>query len=834
MLREALTRVQAERSPQLVTLVGVPGIGKSRLLFELSQIADAEAELISWRQGRSLPYGDGVSFWALAEMVKAQAGILESDTADQAEAKLAEMTAEVMGGTRDADWVCQHLRALAGLGGGASAGGDRRGEAFAAWRQFFEALAERRPLVLVFEDLHWADEGLLDFVDYLADWVGEVRLLIVGTARPELLGRRPGWGGGKPNAITLSLAPLSDDDTARLIGSVLGRAVLEAGQAAVVLAHAGGNPLFAEQYAQMRAELGTGQQLPVPESVQAIIAARLDLLTPPEKQLLHDAAVIGKVFWAGAVTALGDVSGRTRGRGELGGAVPAELLHALERKQFIRRERASSVEGESQYSFAHVLLRDVAYGQIPRAARAGKHVRAAGWIESLGRPEDHAEMLAHHYVSALDLARAANKDTADLAPRARAALQRAGDRAVALNAVAAAAGYYRAALALWPQDAHERRAVLLRLLGTVVYEAGDLSGAEAVLAEGREVAASAGLPAVQARITVLLADIHNLQGASIVEALQECEAATAVLESEGDLEGLAEAWRLAGRLRLDRGEWAAGQQALERAIGYARQSGNDRAQMWASHFLAASYTWLPVAADAAVARVEELLQAASGEPWAEAHLLMPLSTLYAYTGRFGDARATLARSRSILAGFGAKLALAYTGIAGGLIELTAGDAAAAEHSLREGYKAFRAMAQAGASAYPAALLAQALYAQDRLDEAQHMTEEAEKSAAPGDMDPHVQWRAARTKVLARRGQFPAAQTLLDQAAALVSPADFATRADILMAQAEVDRLVGAPERAEASLRAALRIYQDRHATALADQATAALASLTGHPNAKPA
>src|SRR5262249_7967384 len=227
--------------------------------------------------------------------------------------------------------------------------------------------------------------------------------------------------------------------------------------------------------------------------------------------------------------------------------------------------------------------------------------------------------------------------------------------------------------------------------------------------------------------------------------------------------------------------------------------------------------WLPVAADAAVARVEELLQAASGEPWAEAYLLMPLSMLYAYTGRFGDARAALARSRSILAGFGAKLALAYNGVVGGLIELTAGDAAAAEHCLREGYEAFRAMADAGASAYPAALLAQALYAQGRLDEAQHMTEEAEKTAAPDDIDPHAQWRATRAKVLARRGQFAAAQTLLAEAVALVSPTSWAApQAGILMAQAEVDRLAGAPEQAKASLRAALRIYQDRHATPLAD------------------
>ena len=836
MLRGALARVRSECSPQLVTVVGVPGIGKSRLLYELSLVADAETGSVLWRQGRSLPYGEGVSFWALAEMVKAQAGILEDDSAGEAEAKLAEMTADVVGGTPDAGWVQQHLRVLAGLGsGGESAGGEQRGEVFAAWRQFFEALAERRPLVLVFEDLHWADDGLLDFIDYLAGWAGEVPLLVVGTARPELLARRPGWGGGKPNAITLSLAPLSDDDTARLIGSLLGRAVLEAGQQAAVLAHAGGNPLFAEQYAHMLAEQVAGQQLPVPESVQAIIAARLDLLTRPEKQLLHDAAVVGKVFWAGAVSALGGISGGTRGGGELGGAEPAELLHGLERKQFIRRERRSWLADQAQYAFTHVLLRDVAYGQIPRAARAGQHAAAAGWIESLGRSEEHAEMLAHHYVSALDLARAANRDTSDLAPRARTALRRAGDRAVALNALAAAAGYYRAALALWPRDAQEQRAGLLRLLGTVVYEAGELQQAEAVLAEGSEAAAAARLPAVQARIRVLLADIHNLRGGGIAEDLQECEAAAAVLDREGDLAGLAEAWVLVGRLRLDGGEWPAGRQALERALGYARQSGNDRARMKASHWLAAGHWWLPVPADAAVARVEQLLRAAGGEPWAEAHLLLSLSMLYAYTGRFGDARAALARSRSISAGFGAKLALAYSAIGAGQIELTAGDAAAAEGYLREGYEAFRAMAERGASAYLAALLAEALYRQGRLDEAQQMTEEAEKSAAPGDVDPHAQWRAARAKVLARRGQFPAARTLLDEAAALVTPTSWAVlQAGILMATAEVDRLAGAPEQAKASLHAALRIYQDRHATPLADQATAALASLTGHPSAESA
>jgi predicted ATPase/class 3 adenylate cyclase len=827
VLRDALARVRSQRSPQLVTLIGVPGIGKSRLLYELSQLVEAEAELISWRQGRSLPYGDGISFWALAEMVKAQAGILETDTSGEAGVKLAEMTAGVLGDTAETGWVARHLGALVGLGGGALPGGsDRRSEVFAAWRQFVEALAERRPLVLAFEDLHWADDGLLDFVDYLAEWAGEVPLLVIGSARPELLARRPGWGGGKPNAVTLSLAPLSGQETARLIGLLCGRVVLDTGQHAVLLAQAGGNPLYAEQYVQMMAERGVGRELPVPESVHGIIAARLDLLAPPEKRLLQDAAVIGKVFWPGAVTALGSgVDG-----GEL-----EECLHGLERKQFVRRGRASSVAGETQYAFVHALLRDVAYGQIPRAARVGKHAQAAGWIESLGRPEDHAEMLAHHYLSALDLARSANRDTADLAPRARTALHAAGDRAFALNAFTAAARYYRAALILWPQDAREQRASLLRLLGTVMMEAGELDQAETVLAEGSEVAAEGGLPALQARIRIRLAETHIEQRGPEEEDVAECEAAAATLEAEGDLEGLAEAWLLVGRTRFWLGDSPADQQALERAMAYTQQAGSRRVQIQAGAWLAMTLALMPIRADAAMARAEQLLQIANGEPWAEADILVPLSVIHAYSGHFTEARETIARARSFYGSSGAKIKWAMAAQMASYIELTAGDPVAAEHHAREAYDTLRVMGDRNYLSTLAGFLAEALYAQGRLDEAQQITEEAQETAAPDDIDAQARWRVARAKVLARGGQFPAARTLLDEAEALVAPTSWgALQADVLLAQAEVDRLAGAPERAEASLRAALRIYQDRHATPLADQAAAALASLTGRPSTKPA
>ena len=221
-LLDAVARSQRDRAPQLVTLVGVPGIGKSRLVWELFSALDSDpAQYVTWRQGRSLPYGDGVAFWALGEMTKAQAGILESDDAEAAEAKLRAAVEYVLDEVGEARWVEGHLRPLAGLGAGAEAGGDHATEALAAWRRFFEALAEQRPLILVFEDLHWADDGLLDFVDQMAEWTTDVPLLILCTARPELLDRKPGWGGGKRNATTISLAPLSQDDTAELVSSLL-------------------------------------------------------------------------------------------------------------------------------------------------------------------------------------------------------------------------------------------------------------------------------------------------------------------------------------------------------------------------------------------------------------------------------------------------------------------------------------------------------------------------------------------------------------------------------------------------------------------------------------
>jgi predicted ATPase/class 3 adenylate cyclase len=490
VLLDALARTRSERSPQLVTLVGVPGIGKSRLVLELFQAVDADPDLIFWRQGRSLPYGEAVSFWALGEMVKAHAGILETDADEQAKSKLHRVVTDALVTAEEGRWVEEHLRPLVGLARQGEPGGDRRDEAFAAWRRFFEALADERPLVLVFEDLQWADDGLLDFIDHLVDWASDVPLFVVCSARPELLARRSEWGGGKPNATTLSLSPLSDDETARLLAAVLKRSVLPAEVQSALLARAGGNPLYAEEFARLvqeRDRLGDLDSLPVPETVQGIIAARLDGLAEGDKQLLQDAAVVGKIFWLGALAAVGDSERRSA----------EERLHGLERRQLVRRERRSSVAGETEYAFSHVLVRDAAYAQIPRGQRADKHRRAAAWIESLGeeRAADRSEMLAHHYVSALQLARAAGQTTAELEAPARLALRAAGDRSVALNAFEPAIRLYRQALALWPEDDAERPQLLLRYARAFfrVREGGEeqLQEALAALSAAGDVAAAA-------------------------------------------------------------------------------------------------------------------------------------------------------------------------------------------------------------------------------------------------------------------------------------------------------------------------------------------------------
>jgi class 3 adenylate cyclase/tetratricopeptide (TPR) repeat protein len=429
LLTKTFDKSAQEQAVQLVTVVGEPGVGKSRLVAELGSYIDGLPDLVTWRQGRCLPYGEGITFWALGEILKAHAGIYESDSRETAIAKLDAVVPE----SDDRPWLRARLLPLLGLDAGEAAA---RAELFTAWRRFLESIAESHPLVLVVEDVHWADEAMLAFIEHLADWAHGVPLLIVCTARPELYEARPAWGAGLANQTAIRLSPLSDDDTARLVSALLEQAVLPVATQYLLLERAGGNPLYAEEFVRMlrdrslldeQGRLRAGADVPFPASLQAMIAARLDTLPQDRKQLLQDAAVMGKVFWAGSSIAMGNRDPRE-----------VELaLHDLGRKELVRPARQSSMEGEAEYGFWHLLVCDVAYAQIPRPERAVKHLSAAAWLERKAseRVGDMAEVLAYHTGEALGLALAIGDDElrAQVAPKAARYALLAGERALGLD-----------------------------------------------------------------------------------------------------------------------------------------------------------------------------------------------------------------------------------------------------------------------------------------------------------------------------------------------------------------------------------------------------------------
>jgi class 3 adenylate cyclase/tetratricopeptide (TPR) repeat protein len=480
LLKGIFDKAVASSSVQLVTVVGEPGLGKSRIVAELFGYIDARPGFVTWRQGRCLPYGEGITFWALGEIVKAHAGILESDDPATATAKLDVVLPE---GDERA-WFRQRLLPLLGIGASTSA---EREELFTAWRRWLELIAEDDPTVLVFEDLHWADTAMLAFLEHLADRAEGVPLMVVGTTRPELYEQHADFGNGLRNATPITLAPLSSEETARLVLALLDASVIPAELQQPILDRAGGNPLYAEEFVRLLKdrdllvrkgstwELREGAEVPFPDSVRALIAARLDTLTPDAKSLLADAAVVGKVFWAGAVAAMGDRDPD----------MVINMLRELSRKELVRPARRSSMQSEAEYAFWHILSRDVAYNQLPRVDRAARHIAAARWIESQApdRVEDLADVLAYHYATALQLARAAGQvdQAADLEEPARRFLTLAGQRALGLDTTAAFTNLERA-LALTPEG-HADRAHVLVTFAEAVLHGGRTGEARAALEE---------------------------------------------------------------------------------------------------------------------------------------------------------------------------------------------------------------------------------------------------------------------------------------------------------------------------------------------------------------
>ena len=436
MLISALERTCKRQTVQLVTVVGAPGLGKSRLVWELYRWADAQPELVTWCGGGCRSFAGGGVFAPLAEAVASNAGVLASDTADQAAAKLGDVVERNLPDDDDRAWVRRHLDALLGV---ADTESDvERGDRGGAWRYYLRAIAERRPLVVVFEDLQWADDGLIDFIEELLEWAVGVSMLVVCTARPELFDRRPRWAGGNSNTATVTLDPLSDADVDALFDELLGPGSADGRHS--LLGWAAGNPLYAREYALMLTDPG-GDARGAPESVEALIAARIDALSDDDRGCLQDAAVVGDTAWVGAIAA---VSGRPV-------ADVTDSVLRLERRGLVRRAKRPSVESELELCFDHALVREVAYERIPLARRTQRHARVAGWLTAVtqGR-EEHAGLIADHLAAAYTYAPAGGGERAALEPQVREALYRVGLYTLRLGTFPPAVDYCARALELWP------------------------------------------------------------------------------------------------------------------------------------------------------------------------------------------------------------------------------------------------------------------------------------------------------------------------------------------------------------------------------------------------
>jgi predicted ATPase/DNA-binding SARP family transcriptional activator len=546
------------------------------------------------------------------------------------------------------------------------------------------------------------------------------------------------------------------------------------------------------------------------QTLKAAIGWSYDLLGEEERRLFGELSVFAGGFTLAAAAAV--CCGGDR-------ASALDLVDQLAAKSLLIAEPAA---GGTRYRLLET-IRQYAAGCLSETGQAGpvRFQHAEAFLQ-LAEEEHDLAVLAREQ----DNFRAALDFTLSGGSLAGLRLARAlGGFWLARGLFSEAQGWLERALAAGPAD-EGLRADLYRLLGAVLYAAGDLERAQAILAQGAQVAAAAGLPSVQARIRVLQAEIQALTQSGIyAEARRACEAAAALLESKDDLEGAAEAWLSAGKLHFFDGDTQAAEQALQRAAASARRSGNRYAERESAAWLVANLEDLPIPVDVAVGRAEQQLEAAAGDPWSEAAILQDLALLYGFAGRFADARTTYRRCQSISAASGAKLHWARCTMLAGRIEMMAGNPVEAERILTEGDEALRAMGERAYRASIIAELAAAVYAQGRLGQALRLTEEAE-ALGVADYDAQARWRATRAKLLARAGQFPTATRLAEEAVALIpATADWPQRAEFLIAKAEVAHLAGALDEAEDSLRRALQFYDDRQMKLLAEQTRALLASL---------
>ncbi|HET8525498.1 MAG TPA: adenylate/guanylate cyclase domain-containing protein [Actinomycetota bacterium] len=820
MLLDAFEAAATEDACRLFTVMGPAGIGKSRLVREFVSAVGDRAQVLS---GRCLSYGEGITFFPIAEMVIQAAGISEDDTPGRARAELSAL----LEWAPDGETVAAHLAGMLGLDGSG------RVEAPWAVRRFLETLGGRRPVVAVFDDVHWGEPSLLEVIEHVAAWSRDVPILLVCMARPELLEERPGWGGGQRNATSVHLEPLSEPEADALIENLLGHPALTHDIRERIRAAANGNPLFVEEMLSMlvddailvqkdgewvaTVDLSTVQ---VPPAISALLASRLDRLAPLERRVVEAAAVVGEVFDRSAVAAL--VPDESAGRLD-------EHLGRLLLKDVVRPS-PSDVGGEG-LRFRHILLRDAAYDAIPKGERAVLHEAFADHLQAVlgDRTSEFDEFVGYHLEQAhrmRDELGLHDEHTERLSRSAFEHLRAAGVRAAERGDPPAAASLLLHAVDLRDPDDPERLEISW-VLGFALADSGSIPDAAALLTDAIARAEAAGNDRAAAYARCAMATVQMLGSpeANVATIKEQAERAIAVFEAAGDDRGQALAWSAMAFAQWFEEHVEEARRSVERAIPYARAAGDRVTEGELLSLMSGCNALGPTPVTAGIAQGEAILAdaRATGNRRLEQSVERSVGTMYSLRGSFEQARAMISHSRGIAQELGLMIDYWAAAQNAGRNEWLAGEPGAAAEILRESCEALESMGETAFLSTHATMLAALEVERGNLAEADRWIELAERTGSPDDRATQVGIELARGLVLAARGD-PSAGDRLRRAVALIDETDMSPlRIQVRCALAAWVKTRD-PEEAARVIDEAVELADAKGATALVDQARRVLSS----------
>ncbi len=819
-LRTAFDEAIEQSRCHLVTVFGQAGVGKSRLLAEFLHRAPSTAARL---HGRCLSYGEGITYWPIGEMVRHVAGIAENESLDDARAKLEAL-------------LPGHPDVVARVGGAIGLLDETfsTDETFWAIRRAMELMAASGPLIVLVDDIHWAE---LTFLDLLRFLVAECRapVLILCSSRRELVEEHADWVIEADRIDALFLEPLDPAESGRVIENLLGAAELEPSIVRRIVDAAEGNPLYVEQMLSMliddgviRSEDGrwvaasTPEDLEVPATISALLTARLDHLPPAERTVIDRGAVVGQIFYRGAVVALSPDPVRSE---------VDTCLTSLATRELIRPDEETIVE-EATYRFVHALIRDAAYRGLLKRTRAELHEGFVDWLEATfgDRVREYEEIRGYHLEQAFLIRTHLGADPETLEGTGRRAagyLGSAGRRALARGDLPAAAGLLRRAAGTLPTGDPE--GIELRVeSGEALVDLGQLTEANDALGLAIDAAATSGHRAAELGARIVRTRVrYQAEGGDPTGTLQhDVESSIAELEAAGDALGLLRAHRLLLLMHWTAGRHSLAEQAGLRMLELARETGDRTREVRVMDVLATCYAYGPTPVPEAIDRCRSLLQEVGGDHKSAALITVSMAKLEALRGNFDEARRLYRRSRSTLEEFGWNLLAALTSIDSGSVEMLAGDPVAAEAELRRDFETLDAMGERNYIATTAAYLAFALLLQRRDDEADRFARFSEATAAEDDLTPQFLWRQFRALLSSHRGDHDGAIAIARRAVELTDRTEEPEmQGNARLDLAAVLTAAGRTHEAEAAYVEALDRFEHKGATTLLPDVRERLAKL---------